>query len=161
MTEQANQRESVQPLLKIKPPIILLALNAIGVGIHFAIPADIFSEIWLQLVVGLPVAIGGLVFAFAAAKTVERAGSDTSFSGPTSLIVRHGVYRYSRNPIYLGASIMTFGVMLAVNTAWGLLVLPVLILYFQYGVIRFEERYLKQWFGDEYRDYKSSVRRWI
>ena len=161
MTDHSKPQESVQPFLKIKPPLIGLALIGIGVGIHFAFPAQIFDEIWLQLVVGLPVAIGGLAFAMIANVAFHRADTDVTFSNPSAVIVQHGAHKYSRNPMYVGMVLIALGVMLAVNTAWGLLVLPVLILYFQYGVIRNEERYLEQWFGDEYRDYKSRVRRWL
>lgn len=161
MTEQSKPQESVQPLLKIKPPLVGFALIGIGVGIHFAFPAQIFDETWIQLLVGVPVAIGGLAIGLIANLGFHRVGTDDSFSKPTAFIVQDGAHKYSRNPMYVGMVLIALGVMLAVNTAWGLLVVPVLILYFQYGVIRNEERYLEQWFGDEYRDYKSHVRRWL
>ena len=161
MTEQSKPEESVQPLLKIKPPLVGFALIGIGVGIHFAFPAQIFGETWIQLAVGVPVALAGLAIGLYGNLGFHRAGTDDSFSKPTALIVQHGAHRFSRNPMYVGMVLIVLGVMLAVNTAWGLLVVPVSILYLQFGVIRYEERYLEQWFGDEYRDYKSRVRRWF
>jgi protein-S-isoprenylcysteine O-methyltransferase Ste14 len=53
------------------------------------------------------------------------------------------------------------GIVLAVNAAWALVGLPVLVLWLHFGVIRREETYLEARFGDEYLDYKASVPRWI
>ena len=53
------------------------------------------------------------------------------------------------------------GVAILLNTAWPLLLLPLVLLVMHRGVILREERYLEQKFGDEYIDYKMRVRRWI
>lgn len=161
MTESIRPAEPVQPLLKVKPPLVGFALIGIGVGIHFALPATIFPEGWIQFAVGIPLIIGGFAFGMAANMSFHRAGTDDRFSKPTSVIVRHGIFRFTRNPMYVGMIVIVLGAMLTLNSAWSLLVLPVLFLYLQYGVIRREEEYLEQWFGDGYRDYRSKVRRWI
>ena len=161
MTEQNKPRNSVQPILKIKPPIIVIALIGVGVGIDFAIPVRIFPGAWIQLVAGLPFIVGGLVFGAAAVMAFHRVGTDDRFSSPTTQIVQHGVLKVSRNPMYVGMMLITLGAMLMVNSAWSLLVLPVQFAYLRYGVILREEEYLGQWFGEEYRTYQSKVRRWI
>ena len=51
--------------------------------------------------------------------------------------------------------------MLALNSAFSLLVLPVLVLYLQFGVIQREAEYLARWFGHDYTEYKTKVRRWV
>lgn len=77
------------------------------------------------------------------------------------MIVQHGPYRLSRNPMYLSLAVIVLGIALAVNTVWLVAVLPVLLLWLQRGVIHREERYLARRFGEEYQAYRSRVRRWI
>lgn len=80
---------------------------------------------------------------------------------PTSSIIRGGVFRYSRNPIYLAFCIAAFGAGLALNSWWIIAAAPLLGYLLQHFVIRREEAYLEQKFGGEYLEYKRSVRRWL
>jgi protein-S-isoprenylcysteine O-methyltransferase Ste14 len=63
--------------------------------------------------------------------------------------------------MFLGLVLIYLGLVVAVNTAWALVGLPVLILWLHFGVIRREERYLEDRFGDEYTSYRRRVPRWI
>ncbi len=63
--------------------------------------------------------------------------------------------------MYLGDTLVVAGIALAVNTWWVLALLPVLVVYLQLGVIRREERFLDQNFGEPYLHYKAAVRRWF
>ncbi len=80
---------------------------------------------------------------------------------PTTAIIQSGPFRLTRNPVYLGDTLLYVGVALVMNTAWPLLLLPLVLLIVHRGVILREERYLEQKFGDEYISYRSRVRRWI
>ena len=72
-----------------------------------------------------------------------------------------GIYRFSRNPMYVSLAVVYLGIACWVNSLWVLLlVVPVLVVVDQ-GIIKREEQYLKHKFGDEYLRYKSEVRRWI
>ncbi len=161
MTESSRPVEAVRPLLGIKPPLVGFALIGIGVGIYFAANARIFPEGWVQFVVGVPLIVGGFVFGMLANVKFHRLGTDDRFSKPTSQIVQDGLFRYSRNPMYVGMIVIVTGAMLTLNSAWSLFVLPALYLYLHYGVIRREEAYLEQRFGDEYRANRGRVRRWL
>jgi protein-S-isoprenylcysteine O-methyltransferase Ste14 len=80
---------------------------------------------------------------------------------PTTALITGGPYRLSRNPIYLGASLAFAGTGLVTNSGWLLgLLLPFLLLI-RYGVIAREEAYLERKFGQAYRCYKASTRRWL
>ena len=72
-----------------------------------------------------------------------------------------GPFRFSRNPIYVGDWFILAGVALLLETAWPLLFAPLIWLMLRYGVIRHEEAHLEARFGDDYRDYKARVRRWL
>ena len=161
MTQTTGPQEPVHPLWKIKPPLIGFALIGIGIGINFAATARIFPEGWIQFAVGVPVIIAGLAFGLVANMTFRKMATDFSFSKPPSLIVQHGLFKISRNPMYVAMVVIVLGAMLVVNSAWSLLMVPVAFLYLQYGVIHREEQYLELWFGDEYRNYKTKVRRWV
>jgi protein-S-isoprenylcysteine O-methyltransferase Ste14 len=63
--------------------------------------------------------------------------------------------------MYLAVILIFLGVAFALNGLWVLAMTPALFLYFNFGVIPYEERYLERRFGDQYRSYKSRVRRWI
>ena len=75
--------------------------------------------------------------------------------------VDSGLYRYSRNPIYLGLSTIHLGVAVADNNAWlPILLVPVLAIL-RLGVVAREETYLARKFGPQYVAYKARVRRWL
>ncbi|MCZ4238087.1 isoprenylcysteine carboxylmethyltransferase family protein, partial [Staphylococcus equorum] len=79
---------------------------------------------------------------------------------PRKLLV-DGPFRVSRNPIYLADSLLYGGVALLWGSLWPWLLLPALVLVMQRGVIVHEERLLDQLFGEDYRAYRSRVRRWL
>jgi len=72
-----------------------------------------------------------------------------------------GPFRFSRNPIYLGDWLILVGLSLWLATWWPILFAPAVWLMLRYWVIRHEEDHLEAKFGQEFRDYKASVRRWI
>ncbi|WP_309383584.1 methyltransferase family protein [Cerasicoccus frondis] len=82
------------------------------------------------------------------------------FKQPTHLIT-DGVFRFSRNPIYLGQAFMLLG-LAALHGAWvTLLPIPLLIAILHVGFIRPEERILSQQCGAEFATYRSRVRAWL
>ena len=82
------------------------------------------------------------------------------FTESTGLIC-HGLYRWSRNPVYLGTVLLAAGVAILLGTLAPLLVVIVVFAILQEGFIRREERLLEDTFGDRYRAYLRSVRRWL
>lgn len=80
---------------------------------------------------------------------------------PTKALVTGGLYRVTRNPMYLGMLLVYLGITLAERTVWPLLPLPLVVLAFEVGVIRREERYLARRFGPDYDAYRRQVRRWL
>jgi len=72
-----------------------------------------------------------------------------------------GPFRFSRNPIYLGDWFILAGLSLWLTTWWPILFSPLVWIAVRYGVIRHEEEHLEARFGDVYRTYLASVRRWL
>lgn len=142
------------------PPLIVAVPMAVGFGLEFLWPSP-----GLDPAVGYPLGIVLAVLGFAAAIPAlfgfRRAGTKAEPWYPTTALVTGGLYRYSRNPMYLGLVLVYFAVTAAFGGLWVLVMAIPAVVGLHYGVIRREERYLEDKFGDAYRDYKRSVRRWL
>ena len=79
---------------------------------------------------------------------------------PTPEIIRDGIYRYTRNPMYLGMSLLQVGFGIARGNFWIIAFVFVSIAAVQYLAILPEEAYLERKFGEEYLTYKASAGRW-
>lgn len=81
-----------------------------------------------------------------------------SFASP---LITTGPFQFSRNPVYVGLSILLGGFALALNTPWILLSIPLAMLVMQLHVVPKEEACLEQLFPDAYPRSRQSVRCWI
>lgn len=143
-----------------KPPYLFAGFLAAGIILHFVAPLAIFGRFWIGLAVGLLLVLAGALLLTWAVRTFLASRVNPRFK-PVGAIVSGGPYGYTRNPMYFSFTLIYGGVAFAVNTFWPLILLPFLIGLMHYGVIRREERYLEAAFGDEYRGYRSRVRRWL
>ncbi len=123
------------PLATLEPP----AIRYLGV-----VP--------MALGVGLAVSSIGL---FAASRTTVE-----PFRVASKLVVQ-GPFRFSRNPIYLGMTLILLGVAFVHRKATPFAVLPLFVWWIETQVIRVEEAMLEETFGDEFRTYRKRVRRWV
>lgn len=112
------------------------------------------------LVGWLLVALGFGVMLWAMA-TFARARTAILPHRPASRLVTAGPFGLSRNPMYVGMSLVYAGLALRLNWGWPLVVLPVVWVALYRFVIRREERYLGHAFGAEYAAYQRRVRRWL
>ncbi len=80
---------------------------------------------------------------------------------PSTAIITTGPFRYSRNPAYVALTLLCVGLGVLLDNPWILVLLLPAVLLVHFGVVRREERYLERRFGEEYRRYKASVRRWL
>ncbi|MGQ0571473.1 MAG: methyltransferase family protein [Armatimonadota bacterium] len=103
----------------------------------------------------------GLGFMAAALRAFRHAGTNVETDRPATALVTAGPYRSSRNPIYLSLTFIYAAIGIAANSLWTLVLLVPLLAIMHYGVILREERYLERKFGEAYRRYTSSVRRWF
>ena len=88
-------------------------------------------------------------------------GQDSKPWTPTPEIVVAGLYRFTRNPMYLGMIIFCIGFAVILSNIWILILTPLCGWLIYHLAIRHEEAYLEEKFGDAYRAYKESVRRWV
>ncbi len=103
----------------------------------------------------------GFALTFASMLSFARANTSVLPHRPASKMVNRGLYRYSRNPMYVGLIIVYICGTLLLNTFWLAFLLVPVLLGLRYFIIAKEETYLEQEFGDEYLQYKQQVRRWL
>lgn len=103
----------------------------------------------------------GCVLLLWAAWTMFRHKTTISPYAAATSLVQSGPFGFSRNPIYLGDSIIYLGVMLIWGNLWPMLLYPLVWAAIRYGVIRHEEAHLTAKFGESYSQYCKRVRRWI
>jgi protein-S-isoprenylcysteine O-methyltransferase Ste14 len=148
--------------LKVPPPIVALVLAllmwltpAVAGLVQIPYPARVLGAVVLACV-GQGISIAGIV-AFRRAKTTA---NPIKASLASSLVIR-GVYRHTRNPMYVGLllTLLAWAVFLANPLA--VLGVAVYVLYITRFQIIPEERVLTSLFGAEYEAYKGRVRRWI
>ncbi len=111
---------------------------------------------WVFALLGFKVSALG-VLEFRRAKTTV----NPTTPGSSSSLVTRGVYRHTRNPMYLGFLLILLGWATATANLLAFLFLPVFVLYMNKFQIAPEERALAGIFGDEFTRYCSQVRRWI
>jgi protein-S-isoprenylcysteine O-methyltransferase Ste14 len=151
------------PGIRFWPPLYFLSGGAAAWGLHRQLDFEVDGagvgpmQWWLGL--ALIVAGSALVvwafIAFARARTTVRPDR------AATALVMTGPYGFSRNPIYVADALIYVGVALLVNSAWALVLLPVVLALLARRVIRREEQYLHAEFGDEYEQFRRRVRRWL
>jgi len=145
-----------------KPPFIFLGFIAAGLLINNLAPLPIFTKpIHWPVYLGYLIIIDGMLLALLAFRQFKLAATPIDTSKSVTHMVTSGIYRYTRNPIYLGMILAYLGIALVFNNAWLLAELILLLPTMYLGVILREEKYLERLFEDEYRDYRNRVRRWI
>jgi protein-S-isoprenylcysteine O-methyltransferase Ste14 len=148
------------PGLKFPPPLLPASLIGIAYLADIYLPLPISGGFGLWLV-GLVLIVASLCLASIAVLQFSRAKTHLEPWQPTTFIIQSGIFRYSRNPIYLAYCIATLGCGMMLNSWWGLAAVLPLVYLLQQLVIRREETYLEQKFGDSYLAYKHRVRRWL
>jgi protein-S-isoprenylcysteine O-methyltransferase Ste14 len=144
----------------VRPPLVYLTSIVSGAVIQFAMPLPFLpGALGVPLAVPL-VAVAIALFSYSVAK-FRAAGTPVPARNPTTVIVRTGPYRFSRNPIYLAFSLFQLGIAIWVNSVWLLATLVGAVALIHYVVIPREEHYLERKFGAQYLDYKGSVSRWL
>ena len=142
------------------PPVIYGAALGLGTVIHFMVPMQFLPErpaVWL----GILLIVTSIPIVMSALGALARARTSFDVRKPTTAIVTDGAFRFSRNPMYLAATLLYLGIALVMNSVWVLVLIVPLMVVMQRGVVEREERYLERKFGEEYRRHKTQVRRWM
>jgi protein-S-isoprenylcysteine O-methyltransferase Ste14 len=143
-----------------RPPLIYLGSILTGVALDFIFPRP-FLPRPVSTPFGIAIILVAVVLFSVSLRQLRAAGTPVRGNQPTTVIVRTGPYRFSRNPIYLAFSLVQLGIAMWVNSLWVLVTLGLAVVLMSYVVIPREEQYLERKFGAEYLEYKAGVRRWV
>lgn len=144
------------------PPLIYLAGLALGIaaGRLLNLP-NLGLEAGTRNLFGGALVFAGLLVSFAGAGLFLRRGTAIIPYKPATSLVTSGIYRWTRNPMYVGMALIYLGLAILSNNLASLILLPLVLAIVQTQVIAREEAYLERAFGNEYIAYKNQVRRWI
>ena len=145
------------------PPVALVLLAAAGMwSASVFAPSFTWQLPYRHIAAVFFLFVGGLVAVFGVA-AFRRARTTVNPTRPqsTSSLVSGGVYRVSRNPMYLGFVLALVGVAFLLSNALSLVFIPAFVLYMNRFQIGPEERVLTAIFGEEFTTYRQRVRRWV
>ncbi len=148
--------------LKIPPPIYLLAVAGLMWLLDHHVPIiELTSSPWNKL--GLLLMVVGLSSDGTSLLQFLRAHTTINPFHPenTKKLVTTGMYKLSRNPMYIGLLFLLTGWAIFLGSLSPFIMLPIFMTVMTIQQIIPEEQILEQKFGQQYRDYKQSVRRWL
>jgi protein-S-isoprenylcysteine O-methyltransferase Ste14 len=147
---------------KIPPPALLLLFAVLIYLLSRYSYTLSIDALFKSVIAGLFV-LASLCFSFAGVFTFKRHQTTVNPIQPelASTLVKTGIYRYSRNPMYLGMVCMLVALSVFFASPLSLLGVFGFMLYLGRFQIRPEEQALESIFGSEYLDYKSQTRRWL
>jgi protein-S-isoprenylcysteine O-methyltransferase Ste14 len=144
------------------PPVLFVGAWTIAAVLHRMRPVKIAraapapTRLLGAVMIGIGLCLSGTVVRWFA-----HASTPVSPLRATRALVIDGPYRYSRNPDYLGQTLVYAGASLLRNRLWPLLLLPAAVALVTHAVIEREERYLGRLFGATYQSYAERVPRWL
>lgn len=147
-------------VVPIPPPAIYVIAFAAGLLLH-AITDDKIGGRPATAWLAVALIVGGLVLGAGAIGMFARAQTTIIPHHQVSSLVTRGPLRFSRNPMYTSFILITIGAALAIGTWWPMVTLIPAVVIIDLWIIRPEERYLTETFGQEYAAYRASVRRWL
>lgn len=148
--------------LKVPPVLQVIIIAAAMYGVSKLFPELTFTltgSQWLAsmfVIIGLIIIMMGVLEFKKAQTTVNPHTPEKSAS-----LVISGIYKLTRNPMYLGMLFILLGWAFYLSNAVSFILLPVFIIYISRFQIKPEERFIMHKFGDEYRAYMNTVRRWL
>jgi protein-S-isoprenylcysteine O-methyltransferase Ste14 len=144
----------------IYPPVWLL-LGLISIfALNELYPMIRFTSLIFQVLGGVVIVVGLLLLVMANGLFV-RAGTDVIPFRKVSTLVITGIYRFTRNPMYLGMAAVLLGCALTVGVVPALLVPLAFVVIVEARFIRPEEQMLRELFPQEFPAYCQRVRRWL
>ena len=145
-----------QPL----PPTYFLVAIVVAVALHFLVPIRQLLHFPWRLAGIAPLLIG-IVLNLVADQSFKRHNTTVKPFEESSDLVTDGIFSITRNPMYLGMTLILLGIAALLGSATPLVVVIVFLVLFDRVFITPEEIMLEETFGDDFRRYRKRVRKWI
>lgn len=144
------------------PPLIFAAALLVGWLLQHMFPLPLLPPgIAIVDRLGGLLIIAALVVATTALWEMRRARTAVDPYKPSTALVRTGPFARSRNPIYVALILISVGVSLLANALWCMVMVVPAVIVLRIFVVAREEAYLERRFGDEFRRYCATTRRWL
>ena len=148
--------------VRFPPPFLYLGAVVIGVLLQWRVhPLPLGLPTALRIGVAVVAAGLGAALVATAFGLFRSIGQDPAPWTTTPEIVTTGVYRFTRNPMYIGMALLQLGIGVGLANGWIVAGIPLVLVMVYAIAIRHEEAYLERKFGEGYLVYKRSVRRWL
>ncbi len=152
--------KNLRSLKSINPPFFLLLSLLLTLILKWGIPAaNLIFPPW-NLLGLLPLGLGIAINMLADRKFHTRQ-TTVKPEELSSCLITDGVFRYSRNPMYLGMVLILLGCAILLDSWVSFLVLPGFTVFIHYRFICHEEENLMEQFGEDWLAYQQKVPRWI
>ncbi len=145
------------------PPLLALATLLIGLALDWLMPAYVLRVLLdpaARIIIGVILVIACMGLGFPAILAFRAARTHVEPWKPASTLVTGGIFRWLRNPMYVGLTLFLAGIGMILGGDWILVMTVVFALVMHYGVVKREERYLAAKFGEPYRRYMETVPRY-
>jgi protein-S-isoprenylcysteine O-methyltransferase Ste14 len=145
----------------VLPPLLYGGTFILVLVLHWIWRLRIVEDASYLIWPGVALTVLAVAIAMWGRSTMHAAGTNISPLKPANSIVTTGPFRFTRNPLYLSITLLYLGLTLISNTWWGMICLFPLVVVMHNGVVLREEYYLEQKFGETYRNYRATVRRYL
>jgi protein-S-isoprenylcysteine O-methyltransferase Ste14 len=142
------------------PTYYLLFAILITVALHFLLPGTIIVPMPWNLLGLVPLAVGILINLIAD-RAFHKAGTTVKPFQESTTLITEGVFRISRNPMYLGFLLVLIGIAVLLRSLTPWFIVPLFAILMDRVFIAAEERMLQTRFGQTWSEYKAKVRRWV
>jgi len=147
-------------MMRLNPPRIYQGFITLMIVIYLLMPATRVIPFPVNLL-GIVVFFAGAWLAIAARRQFVKNETPVPFSDTTNLLHTNGIYRFTRNPMYLGITVGLLGVALIFSSYLNFLFPLLFLVWMDRLYIPREEQALQNQFGDQYAEFRKRVRRWI
>ena len=144
-----------------RPPRLAIFYLVVAWAVDYSLWSPAVIPTGYRFWLSLAVVVVGVVLSYRTITLFERAGTTHKLAGENAALVVEGPYRWSRNPMYMGLTLIVLGIAIYGGSVPFLLVPVAFLLTLDLAFVPWEERRLEAAFGDEYRAYRQRVRRWF
>ena len=148
--------------VRFPPPVVHLIALVAGLGLDWGVgslPNPLSGA--GRFIAGGALVVVGVVLLALAEGLFQRTGQDPRPWKYSPELIVEGVYRWTRNPMYLGMGVVQAGIGFGLANLWIVALVPLAWVAVYLIAIRHEEEYLETRFGSRYVEYKQQVRRWL